>query len=63
MDTITLSSNQDAWHATFSDPEVAALFGTATILTPFSAAVPAATVLAAIQAKNPGSAVTLGAVS
>jgi hypothetical protein len=60
-DIITLSRNEVMWFATFSDPKVTELFFTDTIATPFKASVPAATVMAEIEKRNPDSRVVISA--
>lgn len=59
MHTITLFRANGSWVARFSDPEVATLFGTDTIPTPYRDHAPAEIVLADIQMRNPGCDVRL----
>lgn len=51
--TITLKATAQGWTATHSNPEVAELFGTATIATAFNNACDSFTVLTEISKLNP----------
>lgn len=61
-DSIRLRRYDGIWHATSEGPgaqRIRELFGTVTIPTPFMATVPASTVLAEIQRRNPDVEVTI----
>ena len=56
---IAITKGPDGWLATSDDPEVFDLFGTYTLPTPFTLAMPAAAVAERLAELNPGAVVEL----
>lgn len=54
MNTITLFIKSNYWHAKFSEQRIIDLFGSDTIMTPYSAAADRKYVIEEITARNPG---------